>query len=133
MGVISPMKSKSVAYLLLVFLGWVGGHRFYLGKIGSGVLYALTLGLLGFGLLYDLFTLGSQVDLYNLKLAALSGANTNSNANTNTVIVNVPTQAPAAEQSLAEKLNALSNLKDKGALTQEEFEEQKRKLLGGAV
>ncbi|MFD2738841.1 TM2 domain-containing protein [Sulfitobacter aestuarii] len=30
-------KSVGVAYLLWFFTGWIGGHRFYLGKIGSGV------------------------------------------------------------------------------------------------
>ena len=30
-------KSVVVAYLLWFFFGWAGGHRFYAGKIGSGV------------------------------------------------------------------------------------------------
>ncbi len=60
------MKSKFIAYLLWLFFGALGLHRFYLGKIGTGILYLLTLGLCGIGLIYDLFTLGSQVDIYNL-------------------------------------------------------------------
>lgn len=59
------MKSKGVAYLLWFFLGWAGGHKFYLGKIGMGVLYLFTGGLFGIGWLIDLFTLGNQVDVYN--------------------------------------------------------------------
>lgn len=59
------MKSKGAAYLLWFFLGAFGVHRFYLGKIGTGILYLCTLGLCGIGWLVDLFTLSKQVDTYN--------------------------------------------------------------------
>lgn len=59
------MKSKFVAYLLWFFFGLLGIHRFYLGKVGTGILYLLTGGLLGIGWFIDLFTLSSQVDSYN--------------------------------------------------------------------
>ena len=39
----------SVAWLLLTFLGLLGIHRFYLGKIVTGLLYLLTGGLFGLG------------------------------------------------------------------------------------
>ena len=32
---------KGVATLLCFFLGWFGAHRFYIGRIGSGLLYLL--------------------------------------------------------------------------------------------
>lgn len=59
------MKSKGIAYLLWFFLGTFGVHKFYLGKIGVGILYFFTGGLFLFGWIYDLFTLGNQVDIYN--------------------------------------------------------------------
>ncbi len=34
-----PIKSKVVAGLLGIFLGGIGAHKFYLGKIGMGILY----------------------------------------------------------------------------------------------
>ena len=43
MEAISP-KSRLVALLLCCFLGWLGAHRFYVGKIGTGLLMPLTLG-----------------------------------------------------------------------------------------
>ena len=41
-------KSRLVAVLLCLFLGFFGAHRFYVGKIGTAVLMIATLG--GFGL-----------------------------------------------------------------------------------
>lgn len=60
------MKSKTTAYLLWFFLGFLGAHKFYLDKPGVGILYILTAGLFGLGWLIDLFTLASKVDNYNL-------------------------------------------------------------------
>ena len=55
----------SVAWILLTFLGWLGIHRFYIGKWGTGILYLLTLGLFGIGILYDYLTLNTQISELN--------------------------------------------------------------------
>ncbi len=64
------MKSKGVAYLfwILSFFGVLGFHRFYIGKIGTGIIWFLTGGVLGIGALIDLFTLGGQVEQYNTNI-----------------------------------------------------------------
>ncbi len=64
------MKDKALAYLFwcAALFGICGIQRFYLGKTGTGFLWLFTFGLLGFGQLIDLFTLGRQVDSHNLRL-----------------------------------------------------------------
>ncbi len=43
-------KGRLIALLLCFFLGWAGGHRFYVNKTGTGLLMLFTMG--GFGLWY---------------------------------------------------------------------------------
>jgi TM2 domain len=47
-------KSRVVALLLCFLLGVFGAHRFYVGKIGTGILQIFTLGGLGIWSLVDL-------------------------------------------------------------------------------
>jgi hypothetical protein len=51
-------KSRGTALALAVPLGVFGAHRFYVGKNGTGVLMALTLGGLGLWYLYDCIMIG---------------------------------------------------------------------------
>jgi TM2 domain-containing membrane protein YozV len=57
----------TVSWLLLVLLGFFGVHRFYLGKIITGLIYLFTAGLFGIGFVYDLCTLNDQVEELNLQ------------------------------------------------------------------
>lgn len=47
-------KEWLVTLLLSLFLGTVGVHRFYVGKIGTGILQVLTLGGCGVWTLIDI-------------------------------------------------------------------------------
>jgi TM2 domain-containing membrane protein YozV len=52
-------KSRLVALLFCLFLGVIGVHRFYVGKIGTGILMVLTLGGLGIWALIDLILIAA--------------------------------------------------------------------------
>lgn len=52
-------KSKTVTLILCIFLGYLGVHKFYVGKIGGGLLYLLTGGLFGLGWLIDIIVIAT--------------------------------------------------------------------------
>ncbi len=58
-------KDLVTAYLLCIFFGWLGGHRFYLDQFNMGLLYVFTFGFLGFGTLIDLILLPELVRTRN--------------------------------------------------------------------
>ncbi|MCL2593444.1 MAG: TM2 domain-containing protein [Defluviitaleaceae bacterium] len=63
-GLQPPYKSKVVAAILCFFFGYLGVHRFYVGKTGTGLLYLFTGGLCGIGSIVDfvLILIGSFND-----------------------------------------------------------------------
>lgn len=67
---VSP-KSKIVALLLAIFLGYLGIHRFYVGKIGTGIIWLLTAGVFGIGWVVDIIwiIIGGFKDSYGRRLA----------------------------------------------------------------
>lgn len=70
---VQPRKSelsRLVMLLLFLFLGALGVHRFYQGRFGMGVLYLLTGGLCGVGLIVDFFIIlvGNPKDKYGLPI-----------------------------------------------------------------
>jgi TM2 domain-containing membrane protein YozV len=58
-------KEVLTTYILWFFLGIFGVHRLYLGRTGSGCLYALTGAFCTLGLWWDLFMIPSMVDEAN--------------------------------------------------------------------
>lgn len=57
-GNISP-KSRTVALILCILIGEIGIHRFYTGKVGTGILYLCTAGLCGIGWIYDIIKIAT--------------------------------------------------------------------------
>jgi TM2 domain-containing membrane protein YozV len=69
-------KDSTVAVLLCLFLGGLGAHRFYMGQIGMGVLYAVFVwtfipGLIAF---VECFLMSGRVRAYNDSQAYLLAA-----------------------------------------------------------
>jgi TM2 domain-containing membrane protein YozV len=69
------MYSVGLAYLLWLISGFgaLGFHRFYLGKIPTGLLWMCTGGLGMIGAIYDCFTLPGQVQEANIRNAIFAG------------------------------------------------------------
>lgn len=69
-GISISSKSRLLCLLLAIFVGYLGIHRFYAGKIGSGILYLCTAGFCGVGVLIDIISilLGSFRDNYGFPI-----------------------------------------------------------------
>ena len=65
-------KSTGTAYLLLLLslLGLAGINRFYLGSIVMGIVYLLTWGFCGIGLIVDLFITKGMTEKANMQKAS---------------------------------------------------------------
>ena len=55
----------TLAWILLTFVGVFGIHRFYQGKMVSGLIYLFTGGLFIAGIVYDFWTLNDQISQEN--------------------------------------------------------------------
>lgn len=64
----SGRADYNIAWILLVFFGIFGIHRFYLGKWITGIIYLLTGGFFLVGLLYDFWTLNDQISEVNRRV-----------------------------------------------------------------
>lgn len=126
----SAKKSMGVAYLLWIFLGSFGAHRFYLGRTGSGA-FQLVLGVLGWftiwfavglifwiplgiWLLVDLFLIPGIADEHNSRLMQRLNAG----------VSRKPAPSPVDE------LAKFAELHKSGAISDEEYAAQKARLLG---
>lgn len=61
-------KSGATAWILWLFLGGFGGHRYFLGKTGTAIAMTLTLGCLGIWTIVDLFLLSGMIRKTNEKI-----------------------------------------------------------------
>jgi len=57
-------QNRWIALVLAILLGWLGVHRFYVGKVGTGILYLFTGGFFFIGIFIDIIMIliGSFTD-----------------------------------------------------------------------
>ena len=63
-GLIRGPFIKWIAIVLCILTGWLGGHKFYERKYFMGVLYAMTFGIFGIGIVFDLILLIQKPKYY---------------------------------------------------------------------
>ena len=125
-------KNMVVAYLLWFFLGYFGIHRFYLGKVGSGLAQLLLMIIgwvtsfifIGFFLIAAWF-IWWLLDAYFVQ-QYVTDFNDSIGVKNSTVVVN---KSVSSTDDL-DKLERLHALKEKGIITEEEFEEKRSEIMG---
>jgi TM2 domain-containing membrane protein YozV len=130
------MKNKTTAGILALLLGGLGAHKFYLGRILQGLLYLIfcwTFIPAVISLIEGIWYLTMSDADFNLRFNA--GLMMFAAQQPQNIVVNVanhansPVAAPAATVDLTDRIRSLLDLKNAGALTEEEFQSQKQRLL----
>ena len=129
------MKSKTTAVVLALFLGGFGIHRFYLGETGKGVMYLVFCwtGIPALIALIDFLSLLLMSEeafnqKYNLTSLIMKSQQAPAPNAMNTVAINMG-GSKSESASSSDEIKKLYELKEKGIITQEEFDLKKKTLL----
>lgn len=107
------MKEKSTTVLLAFFAGGLGGHHFYLGNTGRGLLY----------LVFCFTFIPSFVALIEgIQFIVMTQDEFNIKYNQDFLV------QPSSSEKY-ENLERIANLKEKGVLSEEEYQQEKQKLV----
>jgi TM2 domain-containing membrane protein YozV len=123
------MKNRTTAALLALLLGGVGAHKFYLGRALMGLAYLFfcwTFIPAFLGLIEGIIYLTMSDADFNLRY---NGGLMLAGAQPQNIVVNVANTAQTGGPGVSERLRSLHELKASGALTSEEYETQKQKVL----
>ena len=123
-----------IALLLCFFFGWLGVHRFYVGKIGTGLLLMFSSAILigFFWAFIDLIMIACAAfrDKEGRKIDYSSSAGV---SNVSHTVVDTSAGNSSSDKKfdvhVATELKELSSLKKEGILTEAEFNKKKKQLL----
>jgi len=121
-------KDFVITLLICVFLGGLGVHRFFVDKIGTGVLMLVTLGGLGIWWIIDIILIvtSSFEDSEGRVIVYQAAGATNTTPGTH--VPEKVVEAPPAKDIPAE-IRKFAELKKDGLITEEEFDKKKKELL----
>jgi len=121
-------KDFITTLLICVFLGGLGAHRFFVDKSDTGILMLVTLGGLGLWWIIDIILIvtGSFEDSEGRVIAYQAAGTANTAISTH--VPEKVAEAPPAKDIPAQ-IEKLADLKDKGIITDEEFQQKKQELL----
>lgn len=109
------MKDRTVAILLALFLGGLGAHRFYLNQPGWGVLYFLFCWTF-------IPSIVALVDIIMFLIMGKDGFNEQYNKHHSE-------KKYIPNSNVSDEIEKLYQLKEKGIITSEEFEQWKKRIL----
>ena len=112
----NDQKSRGVTILLALFLGGLGGHRFYLGQMTAGVLM----------LLFFWTLIPAIIAIIDIIRYLVMGEDEFQKRYSGIMVQNQNTATPKLTISDLEKLAVL---KEKGFITEEEFNQKKKQIL----
>ncbi len=112
------MKNKIVAAVLAFFLGGFGVHQFYLGNNSKGILYLIffwTIVPSIIGFIDGIILISMNDNIFDLKY--------------NDGVSSTSYYPRSNNVSVADQIEKLYNLKMRGVITQQEYEQQKSRIM----